>query len=258
MAQPSWQTGTSLAVVAVIVFAILQVIATSLPAFGIGEPIGSQSQAVRTLITPAGWAFTIWGPLFIGALAFALYQAMPAQANSRLIQQLRWPAAGAFAGNSIWAVYVQFAGLSAVSVLVIGWTLACLLTAYRRLTAWERSYTTGEGWCAVLPLSALAAWLTMATTVNIAASLRFHGVEAGDAASLISAVIVLVAGLIAGGALFRSRGNPAYAAVLLWALSAIYAAGGSRAGSVAAAAAIAALLVVSGAFLGWRNSGRGR
>lgn len=258
IAQPSAQTRLPLAVVAVIVFAILQVVTTSLPALGIGEPIGSQSQAVRTLITPAGWAFAIWGPLFTGSFVFAIYQALPAQRDNGLVEQLRWPAAGAFAGNSIWAVYVQFVGLSAVSVLVIGWMLVCLLTAYRRLTASEPSYTIGERWCAVLPLSALAAWLTVATTVNIAASLRFHGVEAGDAAPLVSAAIVVVAGAIAGTALFRGRGNPAYAAVLLWALLAIYAAGGSRAGVVAAAAAIAALLVVSGAFLGWRHSGRGR
>ena len=256
--QPSSQTRSPLAAVAVIVFAILQVVATSLPTLGIGEPIGSQSQAVRTLITPAGWAFAIWGPLFTGSLVFAVYQALPAQRDNRLVGQLRWPAAGAFAGNSVWAIYVQFAGLSAVSVLVIGWTLVCLLSAYRRLTAWEPSYTTGERWCAVLPLSALAAWLTVATTVNIAASLRFHGVEARGAEPLMSAAIVLVAAAIAGTALFRGRGNPAYAAVLLWALSAIYAAGGSRAGAVAAAAAIAALLIVCGAFLGWRHSGRGR
>jgi hypothetical protein len=258
LAQPSSRTRSPLAVVAVVVAAVLQVATTSLPALGIGEPIGSQSQVARTLITPAGWAFAIWGPLFAGSFVFALYQALPGQRGNRLVEQLRWPAAGAFAGNAIWALYVQFEGLAAVSVLIIGWTLICLLAAYRRLTIWEPSYSIGERWCAVLPLSALAAWLTVATTVNIAASLRFHGIEAGYSATIISATIVLVAGAIAGITLFRGRGNPAYALVLLWALSAIYAAGGSRAGIVAAAAVIAALLVMCGAFLGWRHSGRGR
>lgn len=241
------------AIVAVISFAIFQVVITTLPLLGIGEPIGSQAAAVRTLITPAGWAFSIWGPLYTGAFVFAVYQALPAQRDNRLVAGLRWPAAGAFAGNAAWAAYVQSAGLSAVSVLVIGWTLLCLLTAFRRITAWPPSYGTGERWCAVLPLSALAGWLTVATTVNIAASLRFHGVEVGDAAPLISATIVVMAGAIAGTALFRGRGNPAYAAVLLWAMSAIYAAGGGRAEPVAAAAIVAAVLVMLGAFLGWRR-----
>lgn len=58
----------------VIAGAVLQVLIPALPSLGIGEPIGSQSDSVRTLITPAGWAFSIWGPLFTGALVFAIYQ----------------------------------------------------------------------------------------------------------------------------------------------------------------------------------------
>ena len=241
------------AIVAVIAFAIFQVAVTILPSIGVGEAIGSQSAAVRTLITPAGWAFSIWGLLYAGAFLFAAYQALPAQTDNRLVARLRWPAAGAFAGNAVWAAYVQFAGLSAVSVVVIIWTLLCVLTAFSRIAAWGTSYTTGERWCAVVPLSALAAWLTVATTVNIAASLRFHGVESGNATPLVSATIIVVAGAVAGAALLCGRGNPAYAAVILWALSAIYAAGGSQADLVAAAAVVAALLVLLGAITGWRR-----
>lgn len=247
-----------LAVFAVIVFAVLQVVTPALPALGIGRSIGDQSQAVRTLITPAGWAFSIWGALYTGSFLFAAYQALPSQRGNPLVAQLRWPAAGAFAGNALWAAYVQVAGLSVLSVLVIGWTLLCLLTAFRRITAARERYTTGERWCAVLPLSALAAWLTVATTVNIAAALRFHGLEAGGSAPVVAAGIVLVAGAIAGTALWNGRGNPAYALVLLWALLAIYAAGGSRAGMVAPAAIVAAIMVISGALLGWRRSGTSR
>jgi hypothetical protein len=249
-----------LAVMAVVAFAVLQVVTPALPALGIGEPIGERSQAVRTLVTPAGWAFSIWGPLYAGSFLFAAYQALPAHRGDPLIARLRWPAAGAFAGNAVWAAYVQVAGLTALSVVVIGWTLLCLLTAYRRLTDWPARYTTGQRWCAVVPLSALAAWLTVATTVNVAASLRFHGVEAGEAAPSVSAAVVLLAGAVAGVALLRGRGNPAYALVLLWALAAIGAAigaaGGGETGAVAVAVGVAALLVIAGAVTGWRRSHR--
>lgn len=243
---------------AVIVFAVLQVLTPGLPAMGIGEAIGTQSQAVRTLITPAGWAFAIWGPLYTGSFLFAAYQALPAQRRNGLVAALRWPAAGAFAGNAVWAAYVQVAGLSGLSVMIIAWTLGCLLIAFRRLTIWPDALSAGERWCAVLPLSSLAAWLTVATTVNIAAALRFHGVEGGDATPLISAAIVIVAGAIAATTLLRGRGNPPYALVLLWALSAIYAAGGQAARPVAIASGLAAALVVGGMLLGWRRGGRGR
>ena len=239
---------------AVIVAALLQIVTTSLPALGIGDPIGSQSNAVRTLITPAGWAFSIWGPLFAGTIAFAIYQALPGQRTSALLARIRLPAASAFLGNALWALYTQFFGLAVFSAVIIILTLSCLIAIYRVFARWEPNFSTGERWLAVLPLSALAAWLTAATIVNIAATLLFYGVDGGEAAPLISALVVLTGGIIACLALVRGRGNPFYAVVFLWALSAIYAAGGQRAEPVAIATGVAALLVIAGAAIGLRSA----
>ena len=140
----------------VIVAALLQIVTTSLPALGIGDPIGSKSNAVRTLITPAGWAFSIWGPLFAGTIAFAIYQALPGQRTNRLLAQIRLPAAGAFLGNALWALYTQFFGLAVFSAVIIILTLSCLIATYRVFARWEPKFSTGERWLAVLPLSALA------------------------------------------------------------------------------------------------------
>ena len=243
---------------AVIAASLLQIAIPSLPALGFGEPIGAQSDEVRTLITPAGWAFSIWGPLFAGAIAFAIYQALPAQRDSALLAHLRWPAAGAFLGNAVWALYTQSFGLSAISALIIIFTLACLVAAYRAIANWQPMFTRAQRWLAVLPLSALAAWLTAATIVNISASLRYHGVDAGEAAPLVTAIVILVGGIIAAAALDRGRGNPPYALVFLWALAAIYASGGQRADLVAGAAGVAAILVVIGTMTGLRSAGPGR
>lgn len=238
----------------VIAGAVLQVLIPALPSLGIGEPIGSQSDSVRTLITPAGWAFSIWGPLFTGALVFAIYQFFLSKGDDLLLARLRWPAAGAFMGNAVWALYTQSFGLSAISAAIITFTLVCLLYCYRVFSTWEEGFTAPQRWMAVLPLSAMAAWLTAATIVNIAASLRFHGVEAGNATPVISAAVVAVGGIVAALALVRGRGNPPYALVFLWALSAIYAAGGQRTDAVALAAAVSALLVVIGALVGFRGA----
>lgn len=238
----------------VIIAALLQVLVPLLPSLGIGERIGSQSDEVRTIITPAGWAFSIWGPLYTGSFAFAIYQLLPGNSDDPLLARLRWPAAGAFMGNAVWALYTQSFGLSVISAAIITFTLICLLCAYRVFAGWEPGFTRAQRWLAVLPLSALAAWLTAATIVNIAASLVFHGVEAGDAAPLIGAAVVVVGGIIAGIAIARGRGNPPYALVFLWALSAIYAAGGQRADAVALAAGLSALLVIVGTVVGLKRA----
>lgn len=238
-----------------LIFAVLQILTPILPALGIGEPIGDQSASARTLITPAGWAFSIWGALYTGSLLYALFQALPAQRDRPLHGDLRWPAAGAFFGNALWALYTQSYGLSLISVAIILFTLACLLKIFRILATWPAPFSTGERWCAVLPLSALASWLTAASIVNVAAALRFHGVEGGGAAPMIGAAVLSVGGIIAAAALVSGRGNPPYALVFLWALAAIYAAGGQRESAIAIGVGIAAILVVGATLLGLMQGG---
>jgi hypothetical protein len=249
---------SSSGLLAVVVAALLQILTPVLPSLGLGDPIGAQSDEVRTLITPAGWAFSIWGPLYAGSTLFAIWQALPSQRGNALVARVRWPAAGAFLGNAVWALYTQIFGLSAISAAIILFTLGCLLAAYRVFATWQPGFTRPERWLTILPLSALAAWLTAATIVNISASLRFHGVDAGDEGATVTAIVVVVGGVIASLALLRGRGNPPYALVFLWALSAIYAAGGQQSGWVAGAAWVAAVLVILGAAAGLRRAGPGR
>ena len=244
---------STLARLAPLAFAILQMLTPLLPQFGIGEPIGDRSDGVRTLITPAGWAFSIWGLLYAGSFLFAIYQLLPAQRDNALVAAVRWPASGAFLGNAAWAAYTQVYGLTAISVAIILFTLACLMIAYVRFSRWARSFTPGERWGAVLPLSALAAWLTAASIVNIAATLLYYGVDLGPSVPLLGAAVILVGGLIAATLAYGGHGNLAYAAVFLWALSAIYAAGGQRAELIGWAAMAAALLVIAATVLGLRR-----
>lgn len=248
---------STLAIVAVVACACLQILTPLLPELGIGRPIGSQSDSVRTLLTPAGWAFSIWGPLYAGSMMFALFQFMPSHRDNIRLSFLRWPAAGAFLGNALWAAYTQLFGLSAFSAATILWTLACLLVIHRQISLWNSKPTPAETWLVVVPLSALAAWLTAASIVNISASLRFHGIEASDAAApLIGAAVLLLGGAIAALAVARGKGNLAYAATFLWALTAIYAAGGQAAPPVGVAAILAAMLIFGGISAGRRGAAR--
>lgn len=246
---PAATDGGSLRRGAVILFALLQILVPVLPNLGIGTEIGDRSNAVDTLITPAGWAFAIWGPLYAGSLAYAVYQALPAQHGDPLLERIGWPSAGAFFGNAAWALYTQSFGLSAISAAIILFTLLCLLAIYRSFAQARHGFTLAEHLCVVLPLSALAAWLTAATIVNIAAALQFHGLEAPLDMGWLAAAVVLTGGIIAAAALARAGGNPWYALVFLWALAAIYADGGQRSVPVAGAAVLAAVLVAGATLL---------
>ena len=228
---------------ALVIAVCIQIGATFLPAFGLGDPIGDRSDSVRTLITPSGWAFAIWLFLFTGSALFAIWQALPAQRDNALLDRIAWPAAVALAAQGAWATYTQFANLTAISAIIILISLAGLLMCLRALVEQE-ALSTGERWFAALVLSALAAWLTAAGIVKISATLVYYGIGGGFAFPVITALIIVTGGVIVAAALWRSRGNPWFAIVFCWALLAIYFRGGQEHVAIAVACVTAALLVI--------------
>ncbi|MHA6334469.1 hypothetical protein ACXYL9_12380 [Qipengyuania sp. CAU 1752] len=231
--------------IAIILAVAWQIGATFLPQLGLGEPIGDRSDSVRTLITPSGWAFAIWGPLFLGSAIFAIWQSLPAQADNALLRRIGWWAAIALAAQGAWATYTQFANLTALSAIIIAISLIGLLAILRIMVKFERDFTLAERFIVALTFSALAAWLTAATIVNISATLVYYGVAGGNEYPAIAALMVLVGGAIAAAAVYQSRGNPWYALVFCWALLAIYFKGGQQAASIAIACSVSALLVLA-------------
>lgn len=230
--------------IAALVFALAQILAPLLPAIGIGNPVGEQSADTQTLITPAGWAFAIWGPLYFGTLVYVVYQLLPSHRDSDLVRRIGWHFALAVLGNALWVTYTQLFSLGFPSVLIIVFTLVNLL-AILRIFASTATFTLGERLAVVLPLSALAGWLTAATIVNIAAALNFHGIVLPGSAPLISAAILVVGGVIVAAALVGTGGNPWYPLPFLWALFAIHQKAGQVHNEIATATIVAGLLVIA-------------
>lgn len=228
---------------AVILAVVVQIGAGFLPRIGIGEFIGTRSDAVRTLITPAGWAFAIWGPLFLLSIAFALWQALPAQRRNPLLARIAWPATVALAAQGVWSTYTQLANLTFVSVLIILVSLAGLLMVLRALVT-AQSLSRAERIFVAPAFSALAAWLTAASIVNIAAALKYHGFAGAEPSPVITAGMIVIGSVIAAIAAWRSRGAPLYGLVFCWALTAINAAGGKRFEAISLAAIFGIVLVI--------------
>ena len=239
--------------IAIILAVVVQIGATFLPQLGFGDPIGERSDSVRTLITPAGWAFAIWGPLFFGSAVYAIWQALPAQRDNVLLDKIGWASMLALSMQGVWAIYTQFANLTAISAIIILTSLAALLSILRTLVAFERPFSLAERTIVAITFSALAAWLTAASIVNITASLVYHGVGGGAEFPIITAILVVVGGVIAALATARSRGNPWYALVFCWALLAIYFRGGQEHGAIALATLISGLLVAGAAVVGLKT-----
>jgi hypothetical protein len=53
-----------------------------------GEETGAVARATEPVFAAAGWAFAIWGLIFLGQLAYVIYQATPSQAHRALHRRI--------------------------------------------------------------------------------------------------------------------------------------------------------------------------
>lgn len=185
-----------------------------------GQNTGEISDRFNVYFVPAGYVFSIWGLIYIGLIAYAVYQALPSQReNPRLRATGWWIALGGLA-NSTWIFlwhYNQFP-LTLVAMLVL---LATLIVTYLRLGIGRTTITSGEKWTVHLPFSIYLGWITVATVANISDVLDFLKWNRFGIAPEIWMSIVLAAVLVIAVIMNFTRRDIAYAAVLLWALAGI-------------------------------------
>lgn len=183
----------------------------------------SRSARLQTPVVPIEGAFAIWGVIFTGCLAFAIWQVMPAQLDDPLARDIGWLAIAVFALTVVWEYYVPKHDLGWPSVGLIVATLAGLLLIMARLEAAEPHDAT-TFWLVAAPFQLFAGWISAAVFVNASSTLRLKGVEQGTAFS----IGLIVAAALLGGAVSFASGAVIYSAAIAWALFGIVVANGVR------------------------------
>jgi hypothetical protein len=226
---------------------ILQPLAGAMaPVFGIGHTMAEMSSRSQTPVTPSGYAFAIWGVIFALAIAWGIWQFLPANRETPAARRLGWPLAAAFACSILWMLLAAFTENGWHLVVVILLMLAAALVAF---------FLDGQdlqpGWPGrwiIRPLTGLmAGWVSVAAFANIAGAALRSGAfpPDGAGAGLAAVLILLAAGGLTLGVLWASHGSLWYAAAVAWALLAILTANTvDRSFNLAAAVVSAGLLVV--------------
>jgi hypothetical protein len=213
-------------IVLTVLTALLQPGMALLPtALGFGRPIGELSAASQTAVTPAGYAFAIWTPIFALAIAYAAWQALPARRDSPLCRRIGWPLIGAFALSNLWMLLAQVTsnGWHLVVVLagVAGFALAAFLGA-RRLA---HDYGLVSRAVVAPLLGLLAGWTVAAFFVNLAGAARATEAPWWMAEPTAAAMMTVIAAGVAGTLVLKFAARDRwFAGALLWALIAILAA----------------------------------
>jgi hypothetical protein len=232
----------------VLLAALAQIVFAYVPSgLGYGASVAARSAPVTTPATPAGWAFAIWGLIYLACAVFAVWQALPAQRRKGLVVEVRGPAALLFTANTAWSLYVQLAAIDVVSVAIILVGLAAGLTAVKRMQRFATPAGSADAWLVKAPLSLAAGWVSVAVFANIAAALSGRKLDPGHiGGAATAAILVALAGLVGAWVTRQWRANIAYPAAVLWGLVAIAAANRAPGGQelVMAVALAAALLVV--------------
>lgn len=171
-----------------------------------------------TLIVAAGYAFAIWGPIFLLDIVFAIRQVFVGSADARL-RRVRVLTAFGFALTSVWMLV--FTRQWFWSALVVIWaSLACMLAA-----AWLASETARQArgpWWQWLPLSLHAGWVSLAAFLNVAQVVVAFALFSTDHMLAWTLVLFALAGGLLAFVLIKLRGNPWYALAAVWGLVGVY------------------------------------
>jgi hypothetical protein len=205
-------------VLAVIATLTLNILANALPLNGLAT--GEISDRFQVYFVPAGYVFSIWGLIYIGLIAFAVYQALPAQRENPRLLKIGYLPAWSGLANMAWLVlwhWEQFA-LTPIAMLLL---LGLLITIYLRLDTGRVKIRALERWCVDIPFSVYLGWVSVATIANLTQVLDFLGWSGFGISDLNWAVIMLFVAAILGWVVAVTRRDVAFLLVFVWALTGI-------------------------------------
>ena len=187
-----------------------------------GTPVqdlqGGALSADATVLAPATQAFQIWSVIYLGLIAYAIWQALPSQRSTQRQRALGWWVALAAVLNGVWLLVAQFLTLPLTVLAIVVLLFALAMTFVRTL----RIPTTGRvdallldgvtglhlGWVALATVANTTAWLATVVPEQDAG--------AQDAWGVAVLVVVAMIGALLG---WRSGGRIAPALAMSWGLS---------------------------------------
>jgi MFS family permease len=204
------------------------------PGFGGFDPNLFPIPQDRPPVQPAGYAFAIWGPIYLALIAHAAF-GLFARAEDDAWDAPRWPLMASLALGAPWIAVAQ---TSATMATVLIW--AMLASALAALI------TTGpgrrDGWLRIAPLALYAGWLTAASWVSIGLMLGGYGIASASTSAWIA-----LAGAAATAANVQRRlpQAPFYGLAVAWALVAVAVRNWGETTTLALAAALAAVAMAA-------------
>jgi hypothetical protein len=185
-----------------------------------GKLTAEVSDANPTLITPAGYVFSIWGIIYILLGIFVIFQALPDQEGKGYHERIGWLFVLSSLLNIAWLFLWQFEYLS-LSVVLMFLLLVTLIAIYLRLNIGKSTVPLREKLAVHLPFSVYLGWITIASIANVAVMLVSVGWDGFGISQETWATLIIIIALIITLLVIAMRRDVAYGLVIIWALSGI-------------------------------------
>jgi len=203
--------------------------------------MGEVSARYTTPLTPADYAFSIWGLIFLGLLVYAGWQLLPAQRANPLPDAVAKPLTVANVATATWVVlFAHEQLLASVGIMLV--ILVAVILTYGRARNLIRTTHVAPRWVSI-PFALFLGWISVATVLNVTIGLQAAGVNlSGNSVdNLVYFLLAVIIGLMLTLArVFQERVLPLVAA---WALVGIWAAHVSDRPTLAWTALAGAVLV---------------
>jgi len=177
------------------------------PEFGGFDPNRYPLPQIDPPVQPAGYAFAIWGPIYLWLLVSTVF-GLWRRAHAPDWVAFRLPLVVSLAVGAAWLPVALIAPIPAtvmIWVMLIGAVVAML-----------RAPVLDHWWVAA-PVGLYAGWLTAASFVALGLSLAGYGLMSETTA----AYVCLVGALVFAIAVLMRRGVATYGAAVVWALIAV-------------------------------------
>ena len=150
-------------IVTTVVVITFNILANALPLNGLDT--GEISDRFDIYFVPAGYVFSIWGLIYLGMIAFTVYQALPSQRDNATVQSIGLLYALSGLGNVVWLFFWHYEvfTLTLVPMLVI---LASLIAIFLKIWSHRAELSLAERWTIAVPFNIYLGWISVATVAN--------------------------------------------------------------------------------------------
>jgi benzodiazapine receptor len=189
--------------------------------FGIGgRPDNSElSDKYQTIVTPSGYAFSIWGPIFILQAMWMLWQLLPSQRNQDAIQAVGFKYLYVCLAQAGWTLSfsweIMWLALLCMFAILAG--LVWIMVVLQKVD----NITLKGYFIWQFPFSMHTGWICAASAVNVNVLVVFYNANVNTQIA-IAALSLVALFCVAATVLMQYPTDFTIPAVLAWALAAVY------------------------------------